>query len=65
MVNQPKILSFIFISLFLIPGLLKSQESENRTETNQKIQVQGITLGVNLEGPIGRFLILTDLPFRR
>lgn len=53
--NQPKILSFIFISLFLFPGLLKSQEFENPTETNQKGQLQGITLGINLEGPIGRF----------
>jgi hypothetical protein len=53
--NQPKILSFIFISLFLVPGLLKSQETENRAEANQQEQLQGITLGINFEGPIGRF----------
>jgi hypothetical protein len=53
--NQLKILSFIFISFLLFPGLLRSQESEREIKSNKAVQVQGITLGINLEGPIGRF----------
>jgi hypothetical protein len=53
--NQPKILSFIFISLFLFSGLLKGQNSGKGVKVNLEEQVQGITLGINLEGPVRRF----------
>ncbi len=53
--NQPKILSFIFISLFLVPCLVKGQDSKKDSESKRDKQVQGITVGINFEGPIGRF----------
>ncbi|RCW29825.1 DUF6048 family protein [Marinilabilia salmonicolor] len=55
MVNLQQILSFIFISLFLFPGQGRGQNSEKADNLFEEEQVQGITLGVNFEGPIGRF----------
>lgn len=54
MENQQQILSFIFISLFLFPALVIGQRSEKADDLFEEEQVQGITLGINLEGPIGR-----------
>jgi hypothetical protein len=47
-----KILSFIFISLFLSGSLLDAQKREEEKLNKGPL---GLTLGVNLEGPIGRF----------
>ncbi len=47
-----KILSFIFISCWLFSGTLAAQQKEQPAKSIPKT---GFALGVNLEGPIGRF----------
>lgn len=54
MVNQQQILNFIFISFILFPGMALGQSTKKVDGLLEKQQVQGITLGINLEGPIGR-----------
>jgi hypothetical protein len=52
MEKPSRILSFIFISLFLFSSFLEAQKREEKKLNEGPL---GLTLGVNLEGPIGRF----------
>lgn len=54
MVKVPKILRYIFISLFLPVALLNAQEERNAKEPADVV-TPGFTLGLNLEGPVYYF----------
>ena len=55
MVKHLKILSFIFINLFLISYQTSSGQQRESTKLKEHREQPGMTLGVNLEGPIGHF----------
>ena len=53
MAKLPKIFSSIFISFLLIQSTVNSQNKESKNLLSRDSNPQGITLGLNLEGPIG------------